>query len=86
MGIISILNKPTLESIVGPIAFAGVAAFTKGLKITDVVAAALVEGNNVVYGEIFVGAAALAGVVIAIDHILADCDRDFAPWGFIGFH
>lgn len=68
-----------MESIVYPIAFAGVAALAEGLEITDVVAATLVKGNNVVYGEIFVGAAALAGVVIAIENVLTDYDRDFAP-------
>lgn len=75
-----------LEPIVGPIAFAGVAAFAKSLEITDVVAAALVEGNNVVYGEIFVGAAALALFVVAIEDILTNSIGNFATWGFVEFH
>lgn len=46
----------------------------------------MIDWYDMVYGEIFVGAAALAGVVIAIENVLTDCDRDFAAWSFVGFH
>ena len=82
----SISNKTTLEPIVYPIAFAGVAALTEGLEITEIVAAAVVDWDDMVYCEIFGSAAALTLVGVAIEYILADGCGDFTPWGFIGFH
>lgn len=82
----SISNKPTLEPIVYPIAFAGVAALAEGLEITEIVAAAVVDWDDMVYCEIFGSAAALTLVGVAIEDIVANSVRKFAAWSFVGFH
>ncbi len=79
-------NKTTLEPIVYPIAFAGVTALAKGLKITQIVAAAVVDWDDVVDRKILLGVAALTLVIVAIEDIVANSIRKFATWSFVGFH
>jgi hypothetical protein len=79
-------SKTTLEPIVYPIAFAGVAALAEGLEITQIVAAAVVDWDDMVYCEIFWSAAALTLVGVTIEDIVTNSIGNFAAWGFIGFH
>ena len=65
-------GESALKPIVQSIAFAGVAALTKGLEITEVVAAAEVEWDDVVDRESLLSAAALALVGVAIEDIFAN--------------
>ena len=58
----------------------------KGLEIAKVVAAAVVDWDDVVYCEILSGAAALTLMIVAIEDIFADRIGEFASWGFVGFH
>jgi len=86
IAVLCLSNKTTLESIVYSIAFAGVTALAKGLEIAKVVAAAVVDWDDVVYCEILSGAAALTLVIVAIEDIVADRIGEFAAWGFVWFH
>ena len=78
IAVLCLSNKTTLESIVYSIAFAGVTALAKGLEIAKVVAAAVVDWDDVVYCEILWSAAALTFVIVAIEDIVADRIGEFA--------
>ena len=79
-------GKSALKSIVHSIAFAGVAALAQGLEVAEVVAAAEVEGDDMVYCESLLGAAALALIGVAIENVFANWFWEFATWGFVGLH
>ena len=57
-------GESTLKPIVHSIAFAGVTALAEGLKVAEVVAAAEVQRDDVVYCEVLLGGAALALVSV----------------------
>ena len=65
-------GKSALKSIVHSIAFAGVTALAEGLEVAEVVAAAEVQGNDMVDRESLLSAAALALVGVAIEDIFAN--------------
>ena len=65
-------GESALKSIVCSIAFAGVAALAEGLQVAEVVAAAEVEGNNMVDRESLWGAAALTLVGVTIEDIFTN--------------
>ena len=65
-------DESALKSIVYSIAFAGVAALTEGLEVAEVVAAAEVQGDDVVDRESLLGAAALTLIGVAIENIFAN--------------
>jgi hypothetical protein len=75
-----------LKAGIDPIAFSRITALAESLEVTEIVAAAEVERDDVIDRKVFGGAAALAGVMIAIEDVLADGCGDFSPWGFVGFH
>jgi hypothetical protein len=52
IAVLCLSNKTTLEPIVWPISFAGLTALAKGLEIAQIVAAAVVDWDDVVYCEI----------------------------------
>ena len=61
-----------MKSIVHSIAFAGVAALAKGLEVAEVVAAAEVEGDDVVDRENLLSSAALTLVSVAIENVFTN--------------
>ena len=65
-------GESALKSIVQSIAFAGVAALAEGLEVAEVVAAAEIEGDDVVDRESFLSTAALALMGVAIENIFAN--------------
>jgi hypothetical protein len=75
-----------LKFRIKPIAFAGVTALAEGVEITEVIAAALGEGNNVVDAQVFGSAAFLAGVIVSIEDVRSDSFRDSDALGLLGFH
>ena len=65
-------DESALKSIVHSIAFAGVTALAKGLEVAEVVAAAEVEGDDMVDRESLLSTAALALVSVAIENVFAN--------------
>jgi hypothetical protein len=63
-------SEVTLKPIVCSIAFTGVAALAEGLEVTEVVAAAEVERDDVIDRALLGGAAALAGMIVAIGNLI----------------
>ena len=58
----------------------------KGLKITQIVAAAVVDWDDVVDRKILLGVAALTLVIVAIEDIVTNSIGNFSAWGFVEFH
>jgi hypothetical protein len=56
------------------------------VEITEVIAAALGEGNNVVDAQVFGSAAFLAGVIVSIEDVRSGSFRDFDALGLLGSH
>jgi hypothetical protein len=56
------------------------------LEITQIVAAAVVNWDDMVDRKILLGVAALTLVIVAIEDIVANSVRKFAAWSFVGFH
>jgi hypothetical protein len=56
------------------------------LEITQIVAAAVIDWDDVVDREILLGVAALTLVIVAIEDIVPNRIGEFAAWGFVGSH
>jgi hypothetical protein len=56
------------------------------LEITQIVAAAVIDWDDMVYCEVVLGVAALTLVIVTIEDIFTNSIGNFAAWSFVEFH